>query len=249
MVGWKYFVILAALAPGRLCASEVKYGRDIQPILAENCYACHGPDKENRPANFRLDVREQALADRDGNPAIVPGHPEKSELVRRVFSDDLDERMPPPKSRHQLTIAQKNVLRQWIAEGAVWTKHWSLIPPERPAVPRTKEPAWVRNPIDNFILARLEQEGLRHVGRSRQGNAHPPRDLGLDRPLADAARDRRLPCRQIEQCLRESSLTGCFLPKHTANTAPDIGSTMPAMAIRRDFTLTPTRAAGPIATT
>ena len=159
---WYCLAVLVALTPATVRAGGVQYSRDIQPILADNCYTCHGPDKENRQAGLRLDLREQALADRDGTPAIARSHPEKSELVRRIFSDDPNERMPPPKSRHQLTAAQKNALRQWIAEGAVWTKHWSLIPPERPTVPPTKEPGWVRNRIDAFILARLEQEGLRH---------------------------------------------------------------------------------------
>ena len=127
-----------------LPAGEVQYSRDIQPILADNCYSCHGPDKENRKADLRLDSREGALADHDGTPAIVPGNPDKSELVRRILSQDADEQMPSHVQLHrQLTERQKKLLRQWVGEGAIWSKHWSLIPPARPPMPKpVKDATW-----------------------------------------------------------------------------------------------------------
>jgi hypothetical protein len=150
-----------------LQAANVQYSRDIQPILADNCYSCHGPDKENRKADLRFDTREGALAMHGDNAAIVAGHPEKSELVRRILSADAAEQMPPPDAHRKLTGTQKKLLESWIAEGAAWSKHWSLIPPERSPVPQetntAHSPGWIRNPIDAFVLARLEQEGLPHA--------------------------------------------------------------------------------------
>lgn len=138
----------------------VSYSREIEPILAENCYHCHGPDSNHRKARLRLDTHEGALAGGKEGPAIVPGDAEKSGLVQRIFSADPDEQMPPPDSNRVLTQQQKALLKNWVDEGAAWGKHWSLVPPERPALPEVKDGAWVRNPIDQFILAKLEQEGL-----------------------------------------------------------------------------------------
>ena len=145
----------AAAAPGKL-----EYNRDIRPILAENCFACHGPDSAARKANLRIDQRDEALAAK----AVVPGKPDESQLVARIFADDPQERMPPAKSRKTLTPAQKETLKRWIAEGAEYQPHWSFIPPVRPAVPDVsrdpKGSAWVRNPIDAFVYAKLKEHGL-----------------------------------------------------------------------------------------
>src|SRR5262245_29776353 len=137
-------------------ADKLEYNRDIRPILAENCFACHGPDSASRKADLRLDKREIALE----HDAIVPGKPAQSSLVERILSTDIDEVMPPPASKKKLTAAQKETLKRWIAEGADYQSHWSLIVPSRPAVPQVKSTAWVRMPIDAFILARLEAAGL-----------------------------------------------------------------------------------------
>jgi hypothetical protein len=136
---------------------SLEYNRDVRPILAENCFACHGPDSAARKAGLRLDRREDAIEAK----AIAPGKPAESAMVERIFSMDADEQMPPPKSHKKLTPAQKDVLRKWIAEGAEYQPHWSFIPPTRPKPPEVKDKAWARNPIDNFILARLEAEGLK----------------------------------------------------------------------------------------
>ncbi len=140
--------------------SVVDFSRDIRPILADNCYACHGPDAQERKAGLRLDVREGALADLGGYHAIVPGDPAKSEVIARITTEDADDLMPPPKTGKQLTTAQIDLLKRWIAEGAEWQPHWSFIKPERPPLPEVKASRWPRNPIDHFILARLDREKL-----------------------------------------------------------------------------------------
>src|SRR5215468_891794 len=127
--------------------NQIQFNRDIRLILSENCYACHGPDKNQRKAKLRLDVREVALE----KEAIVPGKPDKSKLVQHIFSNDPDEIMPPPKTHKMLTDAQKELLKNWIASGAQYEPHWAYIPPKRFPVPQTKNLEWVRNPIDAFI--------------------------------------------------------------------------------------------------
>lgn len=141
-------------------AAPVEYNRDIRPILSENCFACHGADPASRKAKLRLDSYADATANGEsGSPAIVPGKPQQSEAIRRLF-DDGDDLMPPEKSHKVLTVAQKNLLKRWVAQGAKYQPHWALIAPERPALPKVKNTRWARNPIDQFILARLEQEKL-----------------------------------------------------------------------------------------
>ena len=146
---------------GALAAGKVEYNRDVRPILSENCFPCHGPDSAARKAGLRLDRFEEAIAPRkDSEPAIVPGKVEGSELVRRITASNPDDVMPPAKTRKTLTAQQKELLEKWIGEGAKYQQHWSLIPPQRPAVPKVRNRRWVGNPIDNFVFARLEQEGL-----------------------------------------------------------------------------------------
>jgi hypothetical protein len=141
-------------------AAPIEFNRDIRPILADACYHCHGPDKARRKANLRFDVEADAKAMRDGRAAIVPRDLDMSELARRIAAADPSERMPPPGSGRSLTPEQIDRLRQWIAQGAAWQKHWAFIPPARPPLPPVKNQAWVRNSIDRFVLARLEKEGL-----------------------------------------------------------------------------------------
>jgi hypothetical protein len=136
--------------------ARLEYNRDIRPILSENCFACHGADKNARKAGLRLDQRADAL----DSGAIVPGDPDKSPLIERIFAEDAKERMPPAKSKRKLTADQKEVLKRWIAAGAEYQPHWSFITPKRPGPPPVKNVAWVRNPIDNFILSALEKQGL-----------------------------------------------------------------------------------------
>ncbi len=141
--------------------SPLEYNRDIRPILSENCFVCHGADSGSRKAKLRLDSFDNATAKRDDDVAIiVPGQPDKSEVIRRIF-DTGDDLMPPEKSHKTLTVQQKELLKRWIGEGAKYQPHWSFIAPVQAPLPKVKNARWVRNPIDNFILARLEQEKLR----------------------------------------------------------------------------------------
>ena len=142
-------------------APQINYDRQIRPILSNNCSRCHGPDAEERQSGLRLDLRDEALKPAEsGKRAIVPGKPEASRLVERIFSGDPGEIMPPPDSNKKLSDAQKELLRDWIAQGAKYEEHWSFVVPKRPEVPRVKNAAWPKNAIDAFILARLESRGL-----------------------------------------------------------------------------------------
>lgn len=142
--------------------TPIDFDRQVRPILSNNCFQCHGPDEEVRQAGLRLDLRAEALEPGDsGKAAIVPEKPDESPLVKRIYSPDKKRVMPPPKSNKALTEAEKGVLREWIAQGAKYQTHWSFSPPKGPAVPAVKGEAWVRTPVDRFILARLESEGLR----------------------------------------------------------------------------------------
>ena len=135
---------------------RVDFNRDVRPILSDHCYQCHGPDAGKRKAKLRLDV-DPATQNRD-SAIIVPGKPADSELFRRITTDDTRERMPPIKHARQLTEKQIEILKIWILQGGKWEKHWALIPPTRPEVPKTK--FQTANPIDAFTVAKLEKEGL-----------------------------------------------------------------------------------------
>ena len=146
----------ACLPAAVRAADSLSYNRDIRPILVENCFGCHGADSAGRKAGLRLDDRDAAIE----SGAIVPGKPDSSVALDRIFSADPEEVMPPPAVKKVLSAAQKDLLKRWIAQGAEYQPHWSFIPPTRPELPAVKNQSWVRNPIDRFILARLEAEGL-----------------------------------------------------------------------------------------
>lgn len=179
--------IFGARAPA---TTSIQFNRDIRPILSENCFPCHGADSASRKAGLRLDRFEDATAPaKDGKVAIVPGKTDESELVKRVYATD-EDRMPPERIHKTLTAAQKELLKQWIACGAKYQPHWSYIAPQKPAVPEIKNKRWVKNSIDNFILARLEKEKLkpnpeadrrtlaRRVALDLTGLPPKPEDLG-----------------------------------------------------------------------
>src|SRR5262249_41087825 len=132
------------------------FAKQIRPILAHNCFKCHGPDEKSRKAGLRLDVPEAAT-----KGAIVPGQPDESELIRRIFADNPKKVMPPPSTKITLTAAQKNLLKQWIESGAKYQQHWAFVAPKQAPLPVVKDATWPRNPIDRFVLARLEAEGLK----------------------------------------------------------------------------------------
>lgn len=157
-------IALAGAAGGRARAQEraagpaIGFNRDIQPILSNNCFTCHGPDEAQRETKFHFDTREGAFKE-DG--IIIPGDAARSAMIRRITSEDPDERMPPPDSGHELTGNQIELLRRWIQEGAKWDTHWAYTAPVRPEIPQVRNGGWVRNPIDSFILGRLDREGLK----------------------------------------------------------------------------------------
>ena len=142
-------LIVSGLAYG-----GVDFQRQVRPILSENCFLCHGPDQNMRMADLRLDTREGAKA------VIVPGKPDESLLIKRIFAEKPAMRMPPISSHRMLTGAQKDVLKTWIAEGAPWKEHWAFINPVRPPLPTVKDAQWSKTPIDRFILAKLESNSL-----------------------------------------------------------------------------------------
>ena len=135
---------------------EISFNRDVRPILARNCFACHGRDESAREGELRLDVRKAAL----DSGVLSPGEPEKSSLLMRVLSSDEDQRMPPPSTGHSLGEKEKQLLRSWIQQGAPYQKHWAFEVPRKSALPPVKNRDWPRGSIDRFILQRLEQEGL-----------------------------------------------------------------------------------------
>ena len=151
-----------AVADAGADSPRISFNRDVRPILADNCYACHGPDRNRRQKSLRLDREEVAKAPLpSGQVAIVPGHPEKSALIARVTDPDEQRRMPHVSSgKDRLSMAQIETLRRWIEKGAEWEPHWSYIPPVRPSLPAVQRAEWPKNPVDAFVLAAIEKQGL-----------------------------------------------------------------------------------------
>jgi mono/diheme cytochrome c family protein len=160
---WAAAVVLGTLSgAARLdAAPPVDFNRDIRPILSNNCYQCHGPDENERKADLRLDTSAGATADLGGTSAVVPGKPAASGLIARVTSTDPGEQMPPRKSGKKLSPREVQLLTRWIEEGARYAQHWSHVKPVRPPLPAVRDTKWAKTPIDTFLLARLEVEGLR----------------------------------------------------------------------------------------
>jgi len=164
-LAWITLASFAISAPYQAIAtpphSEIEFNRDIRPILSENCFFCHGPDSAKREAGLRLDVREEAIGS-----AIDPGNSQASELVSRIFHEDKDMLMPPPNSGRSLTTQQKELLRRWVDAGAAYQSHWSFVSPQRPQFPDTssieteQKYQWSRNPIDRFLLAKMNRQQL-----------------------------------------------------------------------------------------
>jgi mono/diheme cytochrome c family protein len=150
----------AVAAASTATSAATDFNRDIRPLFAQHCTACHGGVKAAGKISFVY--RDQALAEgKSGKAAIVPGRPDDSEVIRRVTSSDPDERMPQPDHGPALSTADIQTLRRWIQEGAPWSEHWSFVPPTSPTRPPTRDTAWSTVPFDPFILARLEAEGLK----------------------------------------------------------------------------------------
>ncbi len=218
------FCTTAALATTsaavRAANDAVGFIRDVKPLLARRCFSRHGPTAQE--GGLRLDKPEAALAELDsGRRAIVPGHIEQSALVARVSAADESERMPPEGK--PLTPQEIGALKQWIASGAKWEKHWAFVPPQRHTPPSVSRQAWVQNPIDAFILAPLEQAGLEPSPSADKRTLARRADFGVTGlPPTNE---------QIELFLMPSPMHGRGLPmrsshRHiTANTGRDTGST------------------------
>ena len=145
------FVVISSVS----LAGEIDYARDIQPILSEHCFHCHGPDENKREAEMRLDSREGALAKSDKHAiAIVPGDPAASEMIRRVTTQDADDIMPPPDQHKPVSSAQVALLSQWIKEGAPYSKHWAFVAPVKKPLPGV-----LLNPVDAWIGERMKKDG------------------------------------------------------------------------------------------
>jgi hypothetical protein len=156
--------VLSALIPVALHSEEeIDFNRDIRPLLSNRCNACHGPDEEERKADLRLDTREGALMDLGGYAALVPGDPEASELFYRITTEDEDDLMPPPEKGPRFTEAEVDLIRRWIKQGGEYAMHWSYQPLKRPELPKAGDSG---HPVDRFIRARLEKEGLEPAPRA-----------------------------------------------------------------------------------
>ena len=181
-------LILSLAVSSSFAARPVDFDRDVRSILSDRCFTCHGPDDRRRMANLRLDTE-------DGLKRVTSGDPAQSRLLARITSPNEAMRMPPRQTGPALTEPQIAAIRQWITEGAKWERHWAFVPPQRPPLPAVHNEKWARNPIDRFVLARLEREGLRpspEVGRaallrrlSFDLTGLPPTTAEIDAFLAD----------------------------------------------------------------
>lgn len=173
---WLVLPLLASALHGATAAPD--YNRDIKPILAENCFSCHGFDEKSRKAKLRLDVAADARRERNGFAPIKPGDVNGSEVWQRLISKDPDEVMPPPDAHRTLTDAQRELVRSWIEAGANYAEHWAFVPPTQAAVPAITASAGAPHPIDAFVRARLAQEKLTPAGEADR--AMLARRLSLD---------------------------------------------------------------------
>lgn len=142
---------------------QVSYNFHIRPILSDNCFACHGPDANKRESGLRLDTEEGAYAALKENPnrhAIVPGKSNQSEVITRIFSEENTEKMPPPESNLSLSDQERQLIKKWVDQGAVYEKHWAFEPPVKKDIPESALPEWNHNPIDGFVLAKMKENGL-----------------------------------------------------------------------------------------
>ena len=154
------FVMLSLTMPTLARSEDASFNRVIRPILSEHCFACHGPDAKARKAGLRLDVREEALKPaKSGVVAIVPGDPKKSELVARITTADEDEVMPPRKAHKRLSNAQIAALRKWVADGAVYQKHWAFEPLVKSSAPRVARGKSFTNPIQERLQLQRPRRG------------------------------------------------------------------------------------------
>jgi cytochrome c553 len=170
------FAIIAVLSAG--CGKQtgnerlppaISYNFHVRPILADKCFACHGPDANKREAGLRLDIPDSAYRHLKDNPAafaLVPEKPEESHVFLRISSPDTTERMPPPSSNLTLSARDIKIIEKWIRQGARYEPHWAFVAPEKPAIPEVEAENWPQNEIDYFILRSIEDHGLEAGGKA-----------------------------------------------------------------------------------
>ncbi len=157
-----FFMIVFAATVTAADTAVPDFSAEVRPILANHCFKCHGPDDQTLKGKLRLDERISATTPaKSGEIAVVPGKPDDSELIKRIFTTDEDDLMPPPAAKKELNAKEKDILRRWIAGGADYQPHWAFMAPQQAALPKVADAAWVANPIDQFVLARLEQEKIK----------------------------------------------------------------------------------------
>jgi hypothetical protein len=189
-----------AAAPAPKAPAPVDFNRQVLPILSDHCFACHGPDEKKRKAKLRLDTKEGMFGElKSGGRAIVPGKLDESELIQRISSQDPGEVMPPAGKGKPLAPPQIELIKRWVEQGASWSQHWAFVPPRKPAPPAVSDPAWPRTPIDYFILARLDKEGLKPSPEAEKATllrrvtldltGLPPTPAEIDASLADQSPD------------------------------------------------------------
>jgi hypothetical protein len=197
--------------------TKVDFAREVRPILSNYCFHCHGPDDKNRKGGegkgLRLDQEDGARADLGGRFAVVPSHPEKSEILERILSTDSDEVMPPPKTGKKPTAKEIEILRRWISEGAPWAPHWAYSKPVRPSLPEVPKSLWSGHPVDRFLMARLIAEGLKPNAQAQRSTlirrvsldltGLPPVPAEVDAFEKDAAPDAYE--RMVDRMLAKSS--------------------------------------------
>ena len=226
------FVALLLTAPALAAPplARVDFQTEVRPLLSDACFQCHGPDPATRLADLRLDLKGGAFAERENGKPVVPGDAEASLIYQRITHRYAARRMPPEYSHKKLEPEQIDKLRAWIDQGAEWTGHWSFEPPVRPDVPPAGDGTWAANPIDNFILARLQAEGLTPAAEADRPALAPPRRARHHR----AARPSRVICRRSSTTKPPAPTsaisTVCSPCPATASTARAIGSTR---AVRR----------------
>ena len=185
-------VLALAVCDSTSSGADLSFSRDVRPILAENCFKCHGHDEQQRKGKMRLDDPAVLTTPaKSGAIAIVPGNPEQSELVKRITASSPDDRMPPASSNKHLTPQQIETLKLWVAEGAKYEKHWAFVPPQRPEVPEVKDADWRRTPIDPF---HSRPARIRTPQTLAQGGQNHAAATALPRPARPAADDRPSRC-------------------------------------------------------
>lgn len=178
---------------------KIDFGREIRPILSNACFQCHGPDSAAREADLRLDIKSGLEAAAGDSPLIVAHQPEKSPLFQRIISHDETEKMPPPDSGKVVKPEQIELIRKWIEQGGDYVDHWAFAPPVKGELPPVSDTAWMNNPIDRFVLSRLEREGLQHSPEADRTTllrrlsldliGLPPTIAEIDAYLADTSPD------------------------------------------------------------